>query len=57
MIYYFKYIKMKFKYTGKRPFWKGEKKYVLGDISDEKYSKDFKKITVKKKEKIVKEEI
>jgi len=48
---------MKFKYNGKRPFWVGEKKYVFGDISDEKYSKDFEKITVKKKtKKIVKEE-
>jgi hypothetical protein len=45
---------MKFKYIGTRPYWVEEKKYVLGDISDEKYSKDFKKITVKKK--IVKEE-
>jgi hypothetical protein len=47
---------MKYKYNGKRPFWVGEKKYVLGDSSDEKYSKDFKEIAVKKIKKIVKEE-
>jgi|TARA_Y100000034_G_scaffold122351_1_gene167694 hypothetical protein len=47
---------MKYKYNGKRPFMVGEKRYVLGDISEEKHSKDFIEITVKKKKKIVKEE-
>jgi|TARA_R100001530_G_C4268073_1_gene142342 hypothetical protein len=46
---------MKFKYIGKRPFWDGEKKFVNGDISDEKHSNKFIKVAVKK-QKIVKEE-
>tara|TARA_Y100000310_G_C20489436_1_gene718459 strand:+ start:408 stop:584 length:177 start_codon:yes stop_codon:yes gene_type:complete len=40
---------MKFKYIGNRPFWVGERKFVYGDSSDEKYSDNFIKVTVKKK--------
>lgn len=49
---------MKFKYKGKRPCWFKGMKYLLGDISNEKFNDDFEKIIVKKKKKkITKEDI